>query len=705
MATLVLTTVGTAIGGPVGGALGALIGQSVDSSLFAPKLEGPRLDSLAVQSSRYGSPLPLLYGRTRTAGTVVWARDLTERRSTTGGKGKPKITSYAYTADFAVALSARPIERIGRVWADGSLLTTADGRLSVDGAMRLHPGTEDQDPDPLIEQEEGRGRAPAYRGTAYVVFEGLALESFGNRVPLLSFEVVADRAPVAAGRLVEELSGGAIGGSDAGPALVGAMLGGGRRREAVAALLDPLGLALSERNGRTVVSAPDPSVRALPPRDLGAHRSGEDRVPPVALSDRPTPSSVALGFAEPARDYQPGRQRASAGGADPRPEEHELPVVLDAADAKGLAAQRLDRALGSARRAVVTLPLSALTLAPGDTVRLPDAPGRWRVEDWLLERHVVRLELAPVVRAEDPALAADGGRGLPDRPAPGGGGAGARLLDLPYLTTEGRERLYAALFRPDGGDRPLPLLLERGGVAEPLGPSAPAAVAGRVVAAPGVASPHVLDLAHAVELALDSDSDLSDADDGQLATNANALLLGDEIVQFGRAEPLVGRHWRLTRLLRGRRGTEAAIGTSRPGDRAVLLQPDTLQPVDAGDAGASLRLRVDRPDSAEPSDALASPGGAPPLSPVHLTARRRADGAVDLAWIRRSRAGWAWVDGTDAPVGEEAERYELTVAGRSVELTEQHFTLADPPTPLAFTVRQIGTHGRSAPTTYKEPTP
>ncbi len=35
----------------------------------------------------------------------------------------------------------------------------------------------------------GAANTPAYRGTAYVVFEELALSTFGNRLPQLSFEV------------------------------------------------------------------------------------------------------------------------------------------------------------------------------------------------------------------------------------------------------------------------------------------------------------------------------------------------------------------------------------------------------------------------------------------------------------------------------------------------------------------------------------
>jgi len=88
---------------------------------------------------------------------------------------------YAYSLSFAVALCEGEIDGVGRIWADGRL-------MDLSGAtVRVHCGGEAQTPDPLIEAVEGA--APAYRGTAYVVFEDLALGPFGNRPPQLSFEV------------------------------------------------------------------------------------------------------------------------------------------------------------------------------------------------------------------------------------------------------------------------------------------------------------------------------------------------------------------------------------------------------------------------------------------------------------------------------------------------------------------------------------
>jgi hypothetical protein len=184
MATLVLTVVGGAVGGPIGAALGAALGRSVDGSLFRGKgRQGPRLTELAVQTSSYATQIPRLFGRMRVAGSVIWATDLIEARSTdSAGKGQPSVTRYSYSANFAVLLSGRPIRGVRRIWADGKLLRGAAGDWKTQTGFRLHPGGEDQQPDPLIAAAEGAGLAPGHRGCAYVVFEGVQLADFGNRI-------------------------------------------------------------------------------------------------------------------------------------------------------------------------------------------------------------------------------------------------------------------------------------------------------------------------------------------------------------------------------------------------------------------------------------------------------------------------------------------------------------------------------------------
>ncbi len=195
MATLLLTAVGTAVGGPLGGALGAFLGQQADTAIFGRgSREGPRLKELSVTTSSYGHPIARHFGRMRVAGTVIWATDLVENSSTSGGKGKPKTTTYNYSANFAVALSSTPILDVGRIWADGHLLRGAAGDLKVEGRLRVHLGNGDASVDPLIFADKGES-APAFRDCAYVVFENLQLADFGNRIPALTFEIFADTQP------------------------------------------------------------------------------------------------------------------------------------------------------------------------------------------------------------------------------------------------------------------------------------------------------------------------------------------------------------------------------------------------------------------------------------------------------------------------------------------------------------------------------
>ena len=207
MATLVLGAVGSAIGGAFGGAIlgfsgaaiggfiGSTIGSVVDSwivSSLAPaqKIEGQRLDSLRITSATEGAIIPRLYGRMRIGGNIIWATDFREETKTTtqgggkgGGGGRVRTTEYLYYASFAVALCEGPITGIGRIWADGK-------PLDMTGiTWRWYPGSETQTADPFIAARMGAANTPAYRGTAYVVFEELPLATYGNRLPQLSFEV------------------------------------------------------------------------------------------------------------------------------------------------------------------------------------------------------------------------------------------------------------------------------------------------------------------------------------------------------------------------------------------------------------------------------------------------------------------------------------------------------------------------------------
>lgn len=216
MATLALAVAGAAAGGSllpagasflgitlsgaaIGAQAGALAGSYVDNALFAASgrtrpVEGPRLQKVYLSSSTEGAPIPRIYGHVRIGGQVIWADEIIEeivKSSSGGGSAKGAAASppsgatieYRYFASFAVALAEGEIAGIGRVWADGREIDLSRT------TFRLYPGSETQEPDTLIEARLGPGATPAFRGTAYILFERLPLADYGNRIPQLSFEV------------------------------------------------------------------------------------------------------------------------------------------------------------------------------------------------------------------------------------------------------------------------------------------------------------------------------------------------------------------------------------------------------------------------------------------------------------------------------------------------------------------------------------
>lgn len=206
MAGLILAGVGSWIGAGFGGtilglsgavigqAIGAVVGNAIDQYLFAPTIktsqEGPRLETANVMTSVESINITRGYGRFKVAGNVIWASRLSEEvvKETTqqrskGGGVQTTTTAYNYYANFAVGLCEGKIMTVHRVWADGKLLDLTKY------TYRIYKGTETQVPDSLIETKEGAGNVPAYRGLAYIVFENMLINDFGNRIPQLAFEV------------------------------------------------------------------------------------------------------------------------------------------------------------------------------------------------------------------------------------------------------------------------------------------------------------------------------------------------------------------------------------------------------------------------------------------------------------------------------------------------------------------------------------
>lgn len=163
----------------------------------------------------------------------------------------------------------------------------------------------------------------------------------------------------------------------------------------------------------------------------------------------------------------------------------------------------------------------------------------------------------------------------------------------------------------------------------------------------------------------------SSATDIAVLNGANALAIRSgtdwEIVQFANAELVGTDTWRLSRLLRGRKGTERCMAGHSAADRVVLLTSSMrIHAPASAEIGAGRAYKgVTGGTAVSDADAqvLTLVGRSlMPLSPAHVQAVRDTTNDITVSWFRRARinANWPW-DGSDIPLDEPTEAYEVEI--------------------------------------------
>ena len=205
-------------------------GSVAETAVADPDIvtEGFQLTGTPQQVSVFGEAIPRTYGSIVVDGNIIWSTPITEtmRESvstsfesetnrifeeqqtelgdtenvffdvTTTTQHTTITRTFAVHAGFAVACCKGPIDGVGRIWANGNLIFNfrADNFSATvsGGTIRVHLGTETQQPDPLIQASQGIANTPAFRGLAYVVFDNLDLEPYGGQIPDITIEVVTN---------------------------------------------------------------------------------------------------------------------------------------------------------------------------------------------------------------------------------------------------------------------------------------------------------------------------------------------------------------------------------------------------------------------------------------------------------------------------------------------------------------------------------
>lgn len=667
MSTLILTAVGSAFGGPIGGAIGGLIGQQIDMAVFGGgSRQGLRLRELAITTSSYGNAIPRQFGRMRVPGTVVWSTDLMEsKRKDKSRKGQPSTVAYSYSASFAVALSSTPLARIGRIWADGNLLRGVAGDLKTGGTMRFYPGHGDDPVDPLIAAAKG-AQAPAFRDCAYVVFENLELADFGNRIPALSFEIFAagkDDA-VSLAQLVPAAvlaTGASTIAHTRGLADEGGPLGG-----TLAAIDQVIPLVCTSGSDGLTIS-PRGQVRGavftLPPQLSQSDRALEE-TRHKQRAGVPTRQPAAVRYYDEERDYQPGVQRALGTRRAGREQVIDLPATLTASGARQLASDSANRARW--QHETVTWQIGELDprILPGAILRLPDTPGHWLLRSWEWLDRGIELELERLSPRLAAPRASDAGGGSPptDLVIPP---TRIAVVEIPPESSANPATplIVAAVSGQNRAWRGAALFAVQGTALVDLGSSgSQRAVIGVLSEAlpPSPASLFEPQATATMDLVAE-DLGLADTDMAGLAAGANRMMVGNEVIQFARAEPLGSGRWRVSGLLRGRGGTEPGAALGHGAQTPVVLLDDRLVPLDpvlSPPLSTTRIAAIGTGDSDAVIASLTNPGlSRRPLCPVHPRRFIDSDQAQVFHWTRRARGQWRWDDGVEVPLIEERELY------------------------------------------------
>jgi hypothetical protein len=411
----------------------------------------------------------------------------------------------------------------------------------------------------------------------------------------------------------------------------------------------------------------------LGPDDLVPDRDGE----PFTLrrsQETELPLELRLGFSDSEADYRnaAARSRRLAGAAR-REVAVETAIVTRSAQGQRLADQRLQEAWAGRESLECELSPRCIAIEPGDVLSVPVATGNRLFR-------VTRIADGPTrrisARAVEPAVylgTGAGGNPRPPRTPPALPGRPLAVpLDLPIVTVQPPPLLLLAAFAAPWPGALAIWRADEAGLFQPDGFVEALSIVGETLTALPPGPLWRTDRGAVLEVRLRGGILSSVPAEAALAgANALALIGQDgeiEIVTVAQAELVGPQRFRLSGLIRGIGGSEAAAGRLlREGARIVVLDGAAVPlTTDLADLGRRRRYRVG-PARHDVGDATMVEFEADvvgqallPLSPVRPRARRTEAG-IALSWVRRTRIdGDSW-ELAEVPLGEADERYDIRI--------------------------------------------
>jgi hypothetical protein len=180
-----------------------------------------------------------------------------------------------------------------------------------------------------------------------------------------------------------------------------------------------------------------------------------------------------------------------------------------------------------------------------------------------------------------------------------------------------------------------------------------------------------------------------------------------EIIAAQTCTLVSGKSYALTNLLRGRFGTEWAMGLHAVSDALILLDTTDVAAIEMGSGTIGLSylyrgITIDQDISTDSDRSFAYSGvNLKPLSPVYLNGSRDpSSGDWTLTWIRRTREGGEWRDYVDASLGETSEAYQIEIYANGTYATVKRTISATSPTASYTSANQTADFGSNQSTLY-----
>lgn len=424
-----------------------------------------------------------------------------------------------------------------------------------------------------------------------------------------------------------------------------------------------------------------PSVVTIPSDDLGLVED-KKQISEIITQEQDAPRTVIVNYLDSSIDYQQGsqqKQRSSRAVTTLNQETIDLTaLVMSQTEARSIAEKNLFAMWMERSPYEINLakPFYAL-LDPTDIV------------DFVYEDTVYQQRLTSTMIGQNYATKTTGVSQLsaayaslvPGATSSGGvvtvltvGSTALYIFDLPYLqdTDASVDRSQTGLYwfmvsDSDASSWPGGVLLQSltGSTYSTIGASSTQPAFGVTGGAlPDAPVFWTWDTTSTLDITMTNGS-LSAVTDLDVLNGANALIVGQEVVQFVNCVQTGANTYTISRLLRGRRNTESLATGHVSGETVVVLggemkrndfplsfagQTDYYKPVtDGGD-----------PSAVTPITFTSSGNDLKPASPVQITAVWDANNNMTLNWIRRTRFGGNGLVGP-TPLNEDLEAYSLDV--------------------------------------------